>query len=163
MKSSLCLFTDSLEPSGLGEMMIALAAELRQDYHIAFVCPPTQAGVGLLRRAEHLGLDTLALEVRGERAAWTRLVSWLRTQAIKVLHIHAGIGWEGHHAVFAARAALTPVILRTEHLPNLITDPQEYAAYLRMAQLVDHIICVCAEGRASFVEAGVPAAKLSVV
>lgn len=163
MKTSLCLFTDSLEPSGLGEVMLTLGSELRRQYRVSFVCPPTPSGIRLLERARHLSLNTLALEVRGDRTPWTQLISWLRTESTAVLHVHAAIGWEGHNAVFAGRAALTPLILRTEHLPNLITDPRQRAGYSRMAQFVDRIICVCAEGRTSFIEAGIAAAKLSVI
>ncbi len=163
MKFNLCLFTDSLEPSGLGESMLSLASELRLHYRVSFVCPPTRAGVALLERARRLSLDTLALEVRGERAAWEMLLNWLRSRRIDIFHIHAGIGWEGHDAVYAARAALTPLILRTEHLPDLITDQRQRIDYQRMTQRVDHIICVCAAARASFMQAGVPAEKLSVV
>ncbi|HEV8158200.1 MAG TPA: hypothetical protein VGP58_04165 [Pyrinomonadaceae bacterium] len=39
MKPKLCLYTDSIEPSGVGEHMLTLAAELSRRFCISFVCP----------------------------------------------------------------------------------------------------------------------------
>ena len=51
---NVCLFTDSLEPSGLGEHMLTLAAELLPRYRVLFVCPPTARGQKLLARARQI-------------------------------------------------------------------------------------------------------------
>jgi len=66
MKPKLCLYTDSLEPSGVGEHMLALAAELSRQFRVSFVCPASQSGLAFLKRAKALSLKTLALEVLGE-------------------------------------------------------------------------------------------------
>jgi hypothetical protein len=89
---AICLFTDSLEPSGVGEHMLALASQLIATYAILFVCPPTAKGYGVLDRARQLGCQTLALEVRGDRAASAALAKQLRALAVEVFHCHAGIG-----------------------------------------------------------------------
>ena len=101
MQLGICLFTDSLEPSGVGEHMLTLAAELRMRYRISFGCIPNEPGVTLLKRARALGVDTLPLDGRGTRLApeIVRLQRWLRDHRVDVFHLHAGVGWEGHTAI----------------------------------------------------------------
>lgn len=156
----LCLYTDSLEPSGVGRHMLMLADKLRDRYRVSFVCPPTTGGMPLLKEAGALGLRTLALEADDPRGA---LRDWLRATGVEVFHAHAGIGWEGHPGIHAARAAGVPTVVRTEHLPDLITDPVQRRDYDRMHRRVDRIVCVSETARDSFVRAGVPAHKLLVI
>ena len=163
MTGHLCLFTDSLEPSGVGEQMLTLASELRGRYRISFVCPPSPTTPSFVERASRLGIETAALRVGGEPAAEARFQAWLRAARVEILHGHAGISWEGHAGMHAARAAGVPVVLRTEHLPYLITDPEQRAEHAAMVPVVDRIICVSEAARRSFLEAGVPASKLRVV
>ena len=163
MKVGLCLFTDSMDPSGVGEHMLTLAGLLRDRYRISLVCPPRESCVSLLQRAGELGLDTLGLSVRGDRGAWESLRDWLHEQRVDIFHCHAGIGWEGHHGLYAAHAAGVPVLLRTEHLPQLITEPWQHEDYMRMVQTIDGIICVSEQACATFLNSGVPAEKLHMV
>lgn len=102
-RPAICLFTDSLEPSGVGEHMLALAGQLLAAYPILFVCPPTAKRQWVLERARQLGCQVLALEVRGDPAAAAVLRKQLRVRGVQVFHCHAGIGGEGHAGVYAAR------------------------------------------------------------
>jgi glycosyltransferase involved in cell wall biosynthesis len=166
MKPSLCLFTASREPSGLGEHMLTLAAELQAHYRISFVCPPTPAGLPLLARAERLGLETLALDVRGTATSTMALNAWLRDRQVTIFHAHAGIIWEGHDAIYVARRAGVPAIVRTEHLPNVMLAPRHRhhrARYERLLRAVDRIICVSEEAGATFRSESELTAKLRVV
>jgi glycosyltransferase involved in cell wall biosynthesis len=163
-KPNLCLFTDSLEPSGMGEHMLTLADELKSLYIITMICPPSKAGLTLLQRAKNKGLAALPLEVRGQsREAWERLRDWLQEHAIDIFHAHAGIGWEGHDAIYAAYHARVPHIVRTEHLPYLLTDPAQQAHHRELIAKVDRVICVSEEACASFENSGVPAHKLHTI
>ncbi|MFN2521102.1 MAG: glycosyltransferase family 4 protein [Candidatus Limnocylindria bacterium] len=162
-RRSVCLFTDSMEPSGVGEHMLGLARELRAELDLSFVCPPTAAGGRLLERAAALGLRVLPLEARGNGAAQARLGAWLRLAGVDIFHAHAGIGWEGHHGVRAARAAGVPVVIRTEHLPNVMTDPAQQRTYTAMSRLVDRTICVSGGVARSYAAVGVPRSGLRVV
>jgi glycosyltransferase involved in cell wall biosynthesis len=143
--------------------MLCLATYLRRRYRISFVCPPTLAGLPFLQRAARLGLETLALEVRGEPAAEEQLRHWLRSRAVTIFHGHAGIGWEGHQGIRAARAAGVRAVLRTEHLPYLITDPYQRHQHQRSVQAIDRLVCVSEEAGCSYLAMGVPAAKLRIV
>lgn len=163
MKLSVCLFTDSREPSGVGEHILTLVAELRGRYRLSFVCPPTSAGLGLLERADAAGVETLGLEVRGTAHAREVLRQWLVERRVDVFHGHAGIGWEGHDAVRVARKADVPVVIRTEHLPDLITSRRQRDRHDKLVPHLDRLVCVSDHARASFLSAGVPADKLCLV
>ncbi len=162
MRRRVCLFTDSREPSGLGEHMLTLAAELMGRWDVAIVCPPTRSGRSLLARAREAGLRAQPLEVR-DMPSQADLVAWLQTRPVDIFHCHAGIGWEGHHGLYAARAAGVPVVVRTEHLPNLLTDPRQQADHARAVDLVDGVICVSDGVRASYARSGIPERKLRAI
>ncbi len=163
MKRKLCLFTDSLEPSGVGEQMLCFAAELRHDFHISFICPPTPAGMNLLDRARSAGAEVLALRALGAREAAARLGGWLKAKSVDIFHCHAGIAWEGHEGVRIARSSGIPLVFRTEHLPHVLNEPAIVSRYLKMLESVDHVACVSQKVCESFLSGGAPASKLSVV
>lgn len=160
---AICLFTDSLEPSGVGEHMLALASNLIYAYPVSFICPPTAKGQSILARAAAIGCKTLPLEVRDDPIAQQTLGQWLRKLNVEIFHCHAGIGWEGHQGVYSARASGVPVIVRTEHLPYLLTNPQERLAHREMLEAVDQVICVSQEAYNSYIEADIPAQKLKMI
>ncbi|MCX6049382.1 MAG: glycosyltransferase family 4 protein [Chloroflexi bacterium] len=160
---AICLFTDSLDPSGVGEHMLALASNLLYRYPILFVCPSSPKGDYVLERAAAIGCRTLALEVRGAPAAQAILADELRQMAVEIFHCHAGIGWEGHAGIYVARDSDIPVIIRTEHLPYLLTEPDDRLAYQQIVQTVDQLICVSQAAYDTYIKAGVPAQKLTVI
>jgi glycosyltransferase involved in cell wall biosynthesis len=163
-KAKVCLFTDSLEPSGMGEHMLALAAELHQQFDIILICPLTPNSETLIKRAKELPITVMTLEVRGQnRAAWEKLRDWLRAENIDIFHSHAGIGWEGHDGVYAAYYAGVSVILRTEHLPYLITDGGQKASHTRLLTKIERLISVSDGAYRSFVQAGIPKTKLTMI
>lgn len=185
-----CLFTDSLAPSGVGEHMLTLAAELN-GYEVTLVCPPTQDGNRLLQRAADVGFRTLPLQVR-DRAEAERFARWLEDERIDLFHCHAGIAIEGHPGLRAAAEAV-PAIVRTEHLAemsvvfpleqlrHLVNSPyyrrdrllshaelvhavaDVHGDYLRKVACVDQIICVSEGVRDSFARVGVDEHRLTVV
>ncbi len=163
MTPHLCLFTDSLEPSGMGQHMLTLAAELRASYRISCVCPPTVAGRRFLEGAAALGCETLALMVRDGGPSWRQLCDWLRTRETAIFHGHAGIGWEGHDGIYAARAAEVPVVVRTEHLPYLLTAHEQQASHRRLVEQLDQLICVSEAARDSFLAVGIPEQRVRAV
>jgi len=173
--------------------MLTLAAELRDDYALSLVCPPSPGGQQLLDRAADIGLEVLGLEVRDPGSAADQLGAWLCEQGVQLFHAHAGVAWEGHHAIPAARSAGVTGVVRTEHLadltsvfridelPDLIHSPyhrdgarldaealtamveSNRAEHRRRIELVDLVICVSAGVRSSFIASGVPVDKLRVV
>ncbi|MDQ6693744.1 MAG: glycosyltransferase family 4 protein [Chloroflexota bacterium] len=160
MKPRVCLFTDSYEPSGMGEHMLLIAEELRYSHTLFLACLP---GTALQARAQALGLQTLAIDNRDDGNQISRLAEQFRSPRFDIFHGHAGIGWEGHNGVYAARAAGIPIVLRTEHLPFLITEEWQRAQHRRMLASVDKIICVSEEACGSFVREGIPYERLEAV
>ena len=128
------LATDSREPSGVGHHMLTLARHLGPGFapHLAFArAPLAKAFVG---RARALGLQAETVADNG----WP---AWLARQPGPLLHVHAGIGWEGGALVRAGRKAGLSV-LRTEHLPWLIADPVQRLDYAAMLRDVGQVIAV---------------------
>src|SRR5215217_5169109 len=165
MRRRVCLFTASHEPSGVGRHMLALAEGLREHYDITLGCIRHSQGEQLLARAAALGVETLPLDGCGRRTdpEIERLRSWLRASRADVFHLHAGVGWEGHTSVYAAREVGVPVIIRTEHLPDLIRDPEERISHQRLLDAVNQLICV-SDGSAHLMRrVGMPATKIAVV
>ena len=127
----ICLLTDSFTPSGVGAHMMALAQGLPADEIVVAARP----GSGLLERAAAAGFAVKALDDD------PGLARWFRRAQPDLVHVHAGIGWEGHAAVRAAEAAGVPVI-RTEHLPYLLTDPAQRDEHRDTAFRLARLICV---------------------
>ena len=163
IQPAICLFTDSQDPSEMGEHMLTLAAQLLETYRVLFVCPPCEKGTDYLARAKQLGCTVASPPVDDQVAAMNTLQWWLEELEVAVFHCHAGIGWEGHWGIQSAHDAGVPVIIRTEHLPYLLTDARQQAAYQALLPLVDQIICVSEEAAKSYRNAGVPAQKITVV
>lgn len=129
---SVILATDSEDPSGVGHHMLALAAHLGPAFapRLVFTRAP---------QAKAFVAKAIAFGLRAETVADEDWAAWLTRHPGPLLHVHAGIGWEGLSLVAdGQRAGFT--VLRTEHLPWLIDKPserQDYAAMLRhVAQLI---------------------------
>ena len=136
-------FTDSLEPSGVGEHIALLARELRAQGHaLSLVCPDTAAARSLMERCAAAGVEVVPLLVRDERdrADYTELVRLLR-QRCDLFHTHAGITWEGCWGAWAAAEAGVPAVC-TEHLPNLLASEDGRAFKQRMCRDVARAIAV---------------------
>lgn len=147
----------------MGEHMLILAAQLLESYRVLFACPHCEKGTGYLERAKGLGCIVVPLPVDDPGAAMNDLQWWLKEMAVEIFHCHAGIGWEGHWGVGAAHDAGVPVVMRTEHLPYLLTDARQRAEYQALLPLVHQLICVSEEAAKSYRNAGVPAEKITVV
>lgn len=155
MKTKLCLYSDSAEPSGMGEHMITLAVALRSQYEITFLC---RGASGICQRASNLGFPSY--EVPDDYWELHSLIAAVRPD---ILHCHAGVGWEGHPGVWASREAGIGIVLRTEHLPYVITEGWQHDEYMHMKNAVDAVICVSEASSRSFEEAGVANEKLHIV
>ena len=77
----------------------------------ALAFPDHAAGRRLAARAAALGLPAATFDPADPSAAVAAFPS-------EILHVHAGIGWEGHTLV-AAGAQAGRAVIRTEHLPWL--------------------------------------------
>lgn len=156
MKPLIVLATDSLEPSGMGEHMLTLAAGLQPHCDVVLMCTEQGEGGALLRRAARLCQRIKTLDCDRPDL----VTAWLARSGAALLHVHAGIGWEGHGLARCGKAAGLPVV-RTEHLPYLLTDPVQKAEYRAMLLCVDRRIAVSEAVLRSHSEAG--GGKLTLV
>lgn len=136
--------------------MLTLAAGLGAGFEVVIACQHDAAGMAFLGRAAARGLRIKALDLE-DLPAFER---WLKDSGAALLHVHAGIGWEGHGVVRIGKAAGLPVV-RTEHLPYLLTSPVQQAEYRAMQRSVDHSIAVSQAVFDSHLDRGV--ARQSVV
>ncbi|MDT1064620.1 glycosyltransferase [Paracoccus sp. CPCC 101403] len=138
------LITDSPDPSGVGEHMLTLAAALPAGMAtLAF--PDHEAGRQLALRARGLGLASVTFGADAAQATIARFPA-------EIVHVHAGIGWEGHELCRIASEAAKGVI-RTEHLPWLLTDEDQIRAYCDAAKRLDALISVSLAARESWAAA----------
>ena len=149
-----CLATDSLRPSGVGTHMLLLAEEFSEVLDVVIAADPAS---GLLEAAAQRGLAIRAITDPADFAAW------LQTAGIDILHIHAGIGWEGHDLARIGREAGVATLLRTEHLPYVITDAEQAKAHAEGLTLVDRLIAVSEAAADSFRIAGLADTRLATI
>lgn len=153
--SRIVLATDSLDPSGMGEHMLTLGRALQTKFDVTLAVPGGIEG-DLLARAARCGLAVKAIDDIGS------FEQWLRLSDVSLLHVHAGIGWEGHEIARAGAACGIPVI-RTEHLPYLLTDTAQREHYARESEALAHHIVVSEASRSSFENNGVDRNRMTVV
>lgn len=149
------LATDSLDPSGMGEHMLTLGRALPETFEVTLAAV-NDANAGLLYNGTRYGLAVKHIEDEASFEAW------LGTYDASLLHVHAGIGWEGHGIARAGLACGIPVI-RTDHLPYLITDSEQRSNYARESAALTHQIVVSDASRLSFEDSGVAPERLTVV
>ncbi|WP_313138316.1 hypothetical protein, partial [Paracoccus jeotgali] len=112
--------------------MLALAGALPERWEPRLLFPDHATGRNFVDHAHAEGLDAATVAPD----AWAAALD-----DAAVIHIHAGIGWEGHDLCALARRTGTSVV-RTEHLPWVITCPGQKAAYAAMIADVDALITV---------------------
>jgi len=127
------LATDSAVPSGVGEHMLTLARALSCAHEVALVFPSRDDGGRFMSRGREAGFETAALD--------EAFAGWLTKRRPIILHVHAGIGWEGHELVEAGWSAGIPVA-RTEHLPYLLTDPDQKSRHHIATGLAETLVVV---------------------
>jgi glycosyltransferase involved in cell wall biosynthesis len=136
--------------------MLTLAESFPARDQVLLVASPAASG-DLLDQARARGVRTQPWDLTA-----SGLQQILGDHAVSLVHAHAGIGWEGRTEVLAARGAGLRVV-RTEHLPYLLTDEEQQNAYGELTHSIDRIICVSGAAFESYRAAGVPARKLRLV
>ena len=154
---TIVIATDSTAPSGVGEHMLALAKVLRGSHSVFVGFSIKGSGATFLRRAQDNGIAAKAID--GDGAS---LSPWLTEISADLLHVHAGIAWEGHALAAAGRAAGVPVI-RTEHLPYVLTDERQKQDHLLSIGLLDHTIFVSQATCESYRRAGASTLRCTTI
>ncbi|WP_206362022.1 glycosyltransferase [Sphingomonas montana] len=148
--------TDSRDPSGVGCHMLTLASGMAASMDIVVGAPE---GSPLLADAVRRGLGVIASDAPDAAGLRRRIAHG----GYDIVHVHAGIGWEGHGLAAAARDAGVGAVVRTEHLPYLLTDADQRAAHDAGLDMIDRLICVSDGVADSHRAAGVRPDLLTVI
>jgi glycosyltransferase involved in cell wall biosynthesis len=160
---SMCLYTPSADPSGMGRHMLDLVAEYVPEHAVSFMCWPTAPGKRLLALAAGLGATTLALPHPREPAFHDVIEEFLRARRTDVFHVHVGTGRENFDGARAARAAGVPAVVQTQHLPWLLRSQAKRAPFFRGAREVDRLVAVSEALSQTYERIGVPAGEIATV
>lgn len=160
---SVCLYTPSVDPSGMGTHMLDLAAAYLPDVQVSVMCWPTPSGQRVLARAAALGATPLALPHPRSPSFADTVVHMLQEHAADVFHLHVGTGREDFDGARAARRAGVGAVVQTLHLPWLLADRGKRRPFFRAVREVDRLIAVSQAQRATYERIGVPPEQLTTV
>jgi glycosyltransferase involved in cell wall biosynthesis len=160
----LALFTDSLEPSGVGEVIALLSCRLPRDrYRQILICPEASPVNSLVERCAGVAaVYRLTVRDGGPESQFARLVTLLQREQVQLFHNHIGVTWEGDWGTLAARTAGVPALVATEHLPCVLERPGQRSFKRRINRLADRVIGVSESVRRSLVAAGICANEQTV-
>jgi glycosyltransferase involved in cell wall biosynthesis len=141
---NLAFFTDSLEPSGVGEVISLLSRALpAHRYRQLLICPDHPAVDSLVERCPGAAVvRRLTVRDDGHLRQFAELVDLLQSEGVDLFHNHIGATWEGDWGTLAARLAGVRAVVTTEHLPCVIDRPGERKFKRRVNRLADRVIGV---------------------
>jgi glycosyltransferase involved in cell wall biosynthesis len=160
---SICLYTPSVDPSGMGSHMLDLAAEYLPGADVSVLCWDTVSGRRVLDRAAGLGATVHALPHPRDPAFADTIVGFLTRSAPDVFHIHVGSGRENFDGARAARRAGVPAVVQTQHQPWLFRAPRKRVRFGCAIAAVDRLIAVSWAEQRSYERTGVPASRIVTV
>ena len=162
-RRSLCLYTPSRAPSGMGVHMLDLAADYVRHADVSVMCWETAAGREVLEQAAHLGATAVPLPRPRDPAFAETIVAFLEEHPADVFHIHVGLGGENFDGARAARRAGVPAVIQTQHLPWLLSGRGKRSRFFEAIEPVDHLITVSEAQRRTYLRIGVPPVVLTTV
>ena len=162
-RRSICLYTPSADPSGMGAHMLDLAAEYVRSADVTVLAWPTVPGQRLLDRAAAVGARTLPLPRPRDPRFGATIEDHLAACPADVFHVHVGTGRENFDGARAARRAGVPAVLQTQHFPWLMGSHKHRAPFFRAIEPVDHLLTVSQAQRRTYERIGVPAERMTTV
>ena len=161
---SVCLYTCSFNPSGMGAHMLALAERyVATGLEVSVAYWPAPAADALMSRAADLGAHPVTTRHPRDPAYAGALEADLRALRPDVVHVHVGTGREDFGAARAARRAGVPAVVETLHLPWLMRDSRKLRRFQRSIRQVDRIVTVSERQAESYLRIGVPEDTLTTV
>jgi glycosyltransferase involved in cell wall biosynthesis len=160
---SVCLYSPSMDPSGMGSHMVDLAAEYLPGVEVSVLCWGTAAGRRVLDRAAAVGATTLPLPHPRAPDFADTIVDFLLQHPPDVFHVHVGSGREDFDGARAARRAGVHAVVQTQHQPWLYRHPREQARFRRAIAPVDLLIAVSRAEQRTYERIGVTAGQMVTV
>ena len=160
---SICLYTPSANPSGMGSHMLDLAVEFLPGADVSVLCWDTVAGRRVVDGAAAVGATAHALPHPRDPAFGDAIVAFLREHPADVFHLHVGSGREDFDGARAARRAGVPAVVQTQHQPWLFRAPGKLARFTRAVRPVDQLIAVSESMQRSYERVGVSGGRIVTV
>ena len=160
---SICLYTPSVDPSGMGSHMLDLAAEYLPGADVSVLCWDTVSGRRVLDRAAAAGARAHALPHPRDPAFADDVVGFLTRHPADVFHVHVGSGREDFDGARAARRAGVPAVVQTQHQPWLFRAPRKLVRFAHAISAVDRLITVSWGEQRTYERIGVPPERLVTV
>ncbi|WP_369133673.1 glycosyltransferase family 4 protein [Modestobacter sp. I12A-02662] len=160
---SVCLYTPSVDPSGMGSHMVDLAAEYQPDVVVTVMAWRTPAGERLLAEASAVGATPVPLPHPRDPAFGRTVEERLREHPVDVFHLHVGTGREDFDGARAARSAGVGAVVETVHLPWAMGSPKHRVPFFASIEPVDRLIAVSELQRRTYERIGVPRELLRTV
>jgi glycosyltransferase involved in cell wall biosynthesis len=162
-RRSICFYTPSTDPSGMGAHMVDLVAEYAGTAGVALMMRPTVGGRRLLDRAAALGARTVELPSPRDPSFARVVTGFLAVHPADVFHCHVGTGCEDWDGARLARRAGCRAVVQTQHLPYLVSHPRKRRAYHHAIEEVDRLIAVSDGLRRTYHRIGVPRDRFTTV
>jgi glycosyltransferase involved in cell wall biosynthesis len=160
----ICLYTPSVDPSGMGSHMIDLVIEyVASGADVSVLCWDTVSGRRVLDRAAAAGATTRALPHPRDPVFADEIVAFLTGHPADVFHLHVGSGREDFDGARAARRAGVPAVVQTQHQPWLFRAPSKKVRFFRGIAPVDRLIAVSNGEQLTYELIGVPPSSLVTV
>ncbi len=155
VRRSLCLYTRSANPSGMGRHMLDLIEGLTERMDVTVLCRTSPRARWLFQEASARGARAVALPSPHDAAHPEVVNSFLSSHPVDIFHCHAGWGWEDPDGLRLARAAGVPAVLITHHLPFLIHSRAKAQALVRNTSYAHWRIAVSTGLRDTYTARGV--------
>jgi glycosyltransferase involved in cell wall biosynthesis len=160
---AICLYTPSIDASGMGAHMVDLAAEFAEVAAVSGKAWETSWNRRLLARAAAVGATSLPLPHPRDPAFADTVVAHLAAHPADVFHVHVGFGKEDFDGARAARYAGVPAVVQTQHLPWRIGSHKPRARLFHALEPVDRVIMVSEAQRRTYERIGLPADRIATV
>ncbi len=162
-RPSICFYTRSADPSGMGVHMLDLVEAFVPRADVWLLCRTTDKSRFLFDGARRLGARTARLPGPHDPAYPAVIEDFLRHHHVDVFHGHAGWGWEDHDGFRVAREQGATSVLLTHHLPFLIAHHGKKQRMVEVVRDVDAQIAVSEGVRRTYQRIGVPAERLTAI
>src|SRR3712207_6221261 len=161
---SVCLYTCSFSPSGMGAHMLALTEQyVARGLDVSVAFWPAPAAEALMSRAADLGARLVRTPHPRDPAYADELAAALRAISPDVVHGHVGTGREDFGGARVAKRAGVPAVVQTLHLPWLLRDDRRVPGLLRTLRPVDRLITVSRLQADTYARIGVPARSMTTI
>ncbi|WP_309125354.1 glycosyltransferase family 4 protein [Kocuria sp.] len=163
VRRSVCLYTRSANPSGMGAHMLDLVEGLAGRADVSVLCRDSPRARWLLEGASARGARTVALPSPHDAAYPAIISGFLSSHPVDVFHCHAGWGWEDPDGLRLARAAGVPAVVITHHQPFLLHKPAKAEKLVENTSFAHARIAVSDGVRDTYIAHGVSEERFSTV